>query len=79
MAKNQNIVHQYFKKRFDDYQILVKVNPIHFTGEELTIEDNRAVNHRKLQFDAEIFADLEADGFKECSALEFNLYASGLA
>lgn len=78
MAKSQNIVHQYFKKRFDDSQLLVRVDPIQFKGTELTIPDKGELSVRQLDFDEEIFEDLKADGFEACSPLEFNLYLSGL-
>ncbi|HEU5291378.1 MAG TPA: hypothetical protein VFU05_12090 [Cyclobacteriaceae bacterium] len=79
MAKSQNIVHQYFKKRLDDLQILVRVNPIQYKGTEITVPDQGEVSVRELEFDEGIFGDLEADGFEPCSPLEFNLYLSGLA
>jgi hypothetical protein len=79
MAKSQNIVHQYFKKQLDDLQILVRVNPIHFKGTEITIPAKGDVTIRELEFDEEIFEDLKTDGFETCSPLEFNLYLSGLA
>ena len=79
MAKSQNIVHQYFKKRLGDVQILVRVNPIQYKGTEITVPDQGEVEVRELEFDQDIFADLEADGFEACSPLEFNLYLSGLA
>jgi hypothetical protein len=78
MAKNQNIVHQYFKKQLDGLLILVKVNPIHYSGTEITIEQGHEPASRELQFDADIFEDLKADEFVTCSPLEFNLYFSGL-
>ena len=59
--------------------ILVKVNPIHYSGTEITIADGQQPAIRDLQFDADIFNDLKADSFEECSPLEFNLYLSGLA
>lgn len=79
MAKNQNIVHQYFKKQLDGLLILVKVNPIRYTGTEITIEQGQKPVMRELQFDEDIFEDLKADEFIACSPLEFNLYVSGLA
>ncbi len=79
MAKSQNIVHQYFKKRVDNLQILVRVNPIHYTGTEITIPDEGELAVREMEFDAEILEDLKVDGFEICSPLEFNLYLSGLA
>ena len=79
MGKSQNIVHQYFKKRFDSGKVLVKVNPIHYSGTEITVPDEGEMAIREMQFDEEILDDLKADGFEECSALEFNLHESGLA
>lgn len=79
MAKSNNIVHQYFKKQMDGYTLLVKVNPIQWKGTEITVPNTGGVEIRDLDFDPEIFDDLKADDFKECTALEFNLYLSGLA
>lgn len=79
MAKGSNIVHQYFKKEFDDVTVLVKVNPFHLQGTEITIHKNGAPEVREMEFDEAIFDDLKADGFEEASPLEFNLYYSGLA
>ncbi len=78
MGKENNIVHQYFKKEAEGAKILVKVNPIHLKGSEITVEKD-GVQIRDLEFDDEIFEDLKADGFTEVNALEFNLYLSGLA
>ena len=78
MAKSQNIVHQYFKKKLDNLQILVRVNPIQFKGTEITIPNKGELMVRELELDEEIFEDLKADGFEACSPLEFNLYLSGL-
>ncbi|HPW63955.1 MAG TPA: hypothetical protein PLJ13_16790 [Cyclobacteriaceae bacterium] len=78
MGKENNIVHQYFKKEAKVAKILVKVNPIHLKGSEITVEKD-GVQIRDLEFDEEIFEDLKADGFIEVNALEFNLYLSGLA
>jgi hypothetical protein len=79
MAKGSNIVHQYFKKEFEDFTILVRVNPIQWKGTELTLPKNGEPEVRELDFDEDIFEDLRADGFNESSPLEFNLYYSGLA
>jgi hypothetical protein len=78
MGKDSNIVHQYFRKAFSDFTILVKVNPIHLSGIELTILANGKITARELEFDKSIHEDLSTDGFEEASALEFNLYYSGL-
>ena len=79
MAKESNIVHRYFKKKFHESTILVKVNPILFKGIEITLLVNEESQVRELTFDEDIWEDLKADGFDEASALEFNLYYSGLA
>ncbi len=79
MAKESNIVHRYFKKKFNESTILVKVNPILFKGIEITLLVNEESQVRELTFDEDIWEDLKADGFDEASALEFNLYYSGLA
>ena len=75
---SKNIVHQYFKKELEGAKILVKVNPIHLKGTELTILKKGEVEARDLEFDTEVFDDLKADGFEEVNAMEFNLYLSGL-
>lgn len=73
----QNVVHEYFKKSFEDFTIIVQVNPVNFTGVELTIADGK-VEKRKLEFDEDIYEDLKVDGFAQSSALEFNIYLKGL-
>jgi hypothetical protein len=79
MAKGSNIVHQYFRKDFDDFSVLVRVNPLQFKGTEITLHKNGEPEIRELEFDENILEDLKADGFTEGSALEFNLYFAGLA
>ena len=76
---SSNIVHQYFKKEAGRTKIMVKVNPILLKGTELTIGHGHSVESRELEFDLDIFDDMKADGFVECSPMEFNLYLSGLA
>ncbi|MBA4054307.1 MAG: hypothetical protein C0490_06315 [Marivirga sp.] len=78
MAKDNNIVHQYFKKQHAEITILVKVNPIFFKGTEITVFSDGKTHLRELEFDENIEEDLKLDGFENASALEFNLYASGL-
>lgn len=79
MGKGGNIVHQYFKQQFEGFCILVKVNPILFNGTEITRYKDGKIEIRNLEFDQDIFEDLAADGFEQTSALEFNLYLSGIA
>ena len=65
---------RYFKRVFDDYQVLVKDNPDDFTGTELIVHPDGLVEKTEMEFDEEIFEDLTVDEFVEGSALEFNLY-----
>jgi hypothetical protein len=78
MAKDSNIVHQYFKKEMDGFVLLVKINPLRLKAAEITVYPNREPEIRELEVDADIFDDLKADGFAEASPMEFNLYLSGL-
>jgi hypothetical protein len=72
MAKENNIVNQYFKKEFEGTKILVKVNPIHFKGIELSIFPDGNSEIRELDFDSEIFEDLEEDGvIQNCRFIDF--------
>ena len=65
-----NIIHQYFKRVFEDQIILVQV--------ELIVYPDGKVEKTKRKFDEDIFEDLEEDEFEKASALEFNLYLKGL-
>lgn len=80
MAKtSQNIVQQYFKRVFEDYTVLVQVNPATYQGLELIIHPDGKIEKTKMQYDDEIFEDLAADEFEPASALEFNIYLKGLS
>lgn len=74
MKKKDAIVYKYFKRVFDDYQVLVTVNPIDFSGTELIIHPDGKIEKTDMQFDEDIYEDLEVDEFKESSPLEFQLY-----
>jgi hypothetical protein len=76
---SSNIVHRYFKKEWEGGHIMVQVNPVHLKGTELIVGADGKVERRELDFDESIFEDLAADDFTEASALEFQLYSSGLA
>lgn len=78
MAKDSNIVHQYFRKEFPDFTVLVKVNPIQYKGSEITVFADGRSELREMEFDQDILEDLTTDGFADASPLEFNLYFSGL-
>jgi hypothetical protein len=66
-------ISQYFKRIFDDYQVLVMVNPTDFTGIELIVHPDGTIEKTDIQADEEIFEDLAADEFQPCSPLEFQL------
>jgi len=72
--KKDAIVFKYFKRVFEDYQVLVSVNPIDFSGTELIIHPDGKVEKTDMMFDEEVYEDLATDEFKESSALEFQLY-----
>ena len=78
MAKDSNIVHQYFKKALRGAILLVKVNPVRLRVTEITVYKDHEPELREVDVDPDIFDDLKADGFSEASPLEFNLYLSGL-
>lgn len=69
-------ISQYFKRVFDDYQVLVQVNPDDFSGIELIVHPDGKIEKTEMEFDEEIFEDLEEDEFKSCGALEFQLHLS---
>ena len=73
-----NIIHQYFKRVFEDQTILVQVDPENYKGLELIVYPDGRVEKTKRHFDEEIFDDLKEDEFEKASALEFNLYLKGL-
>ncbi len=75
---NKNIVHQYFKKEVDGTKILAQINPIHFTGVQLNIAAEGKVEAIEMEPNEDLIELLVADGFKETSPMEFNLYFSGL-
>ena len=75
MGKKDAIVYQYFKRVFDDYQVLVSVNPLDFSGTEIIVHPDERVEITKMQYDEEIYDDLAEDEFQESSPLEFQLYS----
>jgi len=77
--KSSAVVHEYFKRVFDDYIVLVQLNPMDYSGLELIVHPDKKLEKTKMQFDEEIKEDLEVDKFKSITALEFNLILKGLA
>jgi len=74
MGKKDAIVFKYFKRVFEDYKVLVAVNPIDLTGTELIIHPDEKVEKTDMHFDEDIYEDLKVDEFEEGSPLEFQLY-----
>jgi hypothetical protein len=69
-------ISQYFKRIFDDYQVLVMINPHDFSGIELIVHPDGRIEKTDITADEEIFEDLKVDEFQACSALEFQLLLS---
>ncbi len=79
MAKKDSaIVFEYFKRVFDDFQVLVMINPIDFSGIELIIHPDGKIEKTIMEYDEEIYEDLEVDEFQPSSPLAFQLYLKGL-
>lgn len=79
MAKKDSaIVFEYFKRVFDDFQVLVMINPIDFSGIELIIHPDGKIEKTIMNYDEEIYEDLEVDKFKRSSPIAFQLYLKGL-
>lgn len=72
------MIHKYFKREFEEFTILIQLNPETYSGLELTIEKSGEIQKRELQFDSDIYEDLEVDDFKPSSPLEFNLFLKGI-
>ncbi|MGB3465012.1 MAG: hypothetical protein WBA74_07075 [Cyclobacteriaceae bacterium] len=72
------MIHKYFKKETEDFKILVQINPETYQGLELIVLPDNSVQKTKRSFDEEIYEDLEADEFEDCSPIEFNLNLKGI-
>jgi hypothetical protein len=70
MAKT---ISTYFKRVFDDYQVLVQVHPSDFTGIELIVHPDGTIEKTEMEFDEEIFEDLAEDKFEPGNSLEFQM------
>ncbi len=78
---SKNIVHQYFKKEADGTKLLLKFNPVHLKGTQLTIRAQSEPEEDEVDFDGtpeELESTLRAEGYVPVSAMEYNLYLSGL-
>lgn len=74
----KNIIHQYYKRIFPDYTVLVQVDPENLKGMELIVFPDGKIKKTRRVFDEEIYDDLQADHFEKANALEFNLYLKGI-
>ncbi len=79
MAKDSNIVHRYFRKESGDSLVLMKVNPILFTGTEITVPTTGKLELHEFELDEDFETSLLADGYTTAGPMEFNLYFSGLS
>ena len=73
-----NIVHQYFKREDEQGKVLLKVNPIHLTGIQITIPTKGEAESEEIEVPNTFEAELPKEGFQVASPLEFNLYWTGL-
>ena len=73
------MIHEYFKRDFDDFIIILQLNPETYSGVELNISKDKSISKRELQFDEDIYEDLSEDKFERSSPIEFNLYLKGVA
>ena len=76
--KSKDIVHEYYKRIFEDTTVIVKLNPLDFTGTEMIIHPDGKVELTELTFDEDIYDDFEVDEFQKTNPLEFNLYLNKL-
>ncbi len=74
--KSTNIVHEYFKRDFDEdgFSVLVRINPHDFSGLELIVAGGNVLEKNNRELDEEVYEDLKEDGFEKANALEFNMY-----
>lgn len=75
---NKNVVQKYYKRVFDDYSVLVRVDPSDFSGTELIKHPDGKIEKTAMEYDEEVFEDLLEDEFEETGPMEFNLYLNGL-
>ena len=76
--KAKDIVHEYFRNEFEDTLVIVKLNPLDFTGTEMIVHPDGKIELTDLTFDEDIYEDLKVDNFQKTSPLEFNLYLNKL-
>lgn len=79
MPKESNIVHRYLRKKSESATILLRINPMNFSGLKLTMVPGEDTQLHEVEFEETLWEDLTREGFEEGNPLEFNLYYSGLA
>ncbi|MEM9856184.1 MAG: hypothetical protein AAF843_02440 [Bacteroidota bacterium] len=72
------MIYEYFKREFEDFKVMIQLNPLNYEILELTIDKAQGISQRKLKADADIYQDLVEDDFKSSSPLEFNLLLKGI-
>jgi hypothetical protein len=78
MAKKSNIVHQYFKKEFEDHTVIIQFDPIRYAGAQLRIATNGDMELEEMEFEAGLPDQLKCDGYRESSPFEFHILINGL-
>ena len=78
MPKESNIVHRYLRKKSESVTILLRINPMNFSGLKLTMVPGKDAQLHEVEFEETLWEDLKMEGFEEGNPLEFNLYYSGL-
>lgn len=74
-----NVVFDYFEMQEGNMKIIVQLNPMDFSGQEIILLEEKGeqkLKHRHMQYDESIYEDFKADGFKRGSPIEFNLLLS---
>ena len=77
MAKDSNIVHQYFRKESGETMILVKVNPIQYTAAEITVSAT-GTELREFELDEEFEKELVLSFGLEPEAVDILNFAPGI-
>ena len=74
----KNVIHQYYRKKVETDLILIQINPHTLEGVEILVSGSKYLKKTQRHFDADIYDDLDVDGFEPSNALEFNVYLSEL-
>ena len=75
---NKNVVQKYYKRVFDDYTVLVRIDPTDYSGTELIKHPDGRLEKTEMEYNEEVLEDLAEDDFEETGPMEFNLFLNGL-